>query len=124
MANSGVPCVPCVPDSLEALYYGAFRGGTPNANNRNTSCAEHVWCPAIGAPVRGKGITTGSGDAVNQAAISCSIDIAPAFSVIVFWLMDRGPSGVCNGTYTSMRELVRPNAFSVACRCAAMAANS
>lgn len=93
------------------------RTGTPVV--RNT-----FGVPRLVHRFGGKGITTGSDDAVTQAAISCSIEIAPACSVIVLWLMDRGPSGVCNGTYTSMRELVRPNAFSVACRCTAMAANS
>ena len=51
--NRGVPCVPCAPDSLETSFYKAFRDGTPNANNRNTSCAEHVWCSANAVLVGG-----------------------------------------------------------------------
>lgn len=62
-ANTGVPCVPCVPDLLEATYFKAFRGGAPNANNRNTSCAEHVWCSANAVPVGGESITACRGDA-------------------------------------------------------------
>lgn len=39
--------VPRVPEISEATEYNAFRGGTPNVNNRNTSDTEHVWCSAI-----------------------------------------------------------------------------
>lgn len=57
-----------------------------------------IGVPRVMFRFRGRSVTTGSGDAGNQAAINCSMEIAPAFAVTVSSLMDIGPNGTCIGT--------------------------
>ncbi|AZC84281.1 hypothetical protein C4K30_5191 [Pseudomonas chlororaphis subsp. piscium] len=76
-------------------------------------CSGWVWITAYGDDMR-----------MTWAAKICSAVIPDALSLTVRLLMYLGPVGACKGAYRSCSELCQPNAFRVACSCAATFASS